>query len=79
MKKLSKALVICIAGNTIERLKSFGLLESMEKVMLGDRIFDRADDSKMIILDGTSKHDMELRERNWERHLRTAYNAGYNL
>jgi len=51
----------------------------MEKVMLGDRIFDRADDSKMIILDGTSKHDMELRERNWERHLRTAYIAGYNL
>jgi hypothetical protein len=43
----------------------------MEKVMLRDRIFDRAIESKMIILDGTSKHDLNQREKNWDKHLRT--------
>lgn len=79
MKKLSKALVICIAGNTIEHLKKYGHLDSMEKVMLGDRIFDRAYESKMIILDGTAKSDDRLREKNWIKHLKTAYKVGVEL
>jgi len=79
MKKLSKALVICIAGRTFEHLEEFGHLDSMKRVMLGDRIFDRANESKMIVLDGTSKSNMELRENNWVKHLRTVYEAGFNI
>jgi NAD(P)H dehydrogenase (quinone) len=79
MKKLSKALVICIAGNTIERLKQFGHIESMEKVMLGDRMFDRVDESKMIVLDGMTKYNCEQRNGNWEKHLMTAYEAGRRI
>lgn len=41
MKKLDKALVLCVAGHTTERLDEYGHLESMKRVMLGDRIFDR--------------------------------------
>jgi NAD(P)H dehydrogenase (quinone) len=73
MKKLQKALVICSTGNTEEKLKEYGYIESMEKVMLRDRIFDRAIESKMIILDGTSKHDLNQREKNWDKHLRTVH------
>ena len=39
MKELDKAIVLCSAGNPIERLEQFGLLDSMKKVMLGDRLF----------------------------------------
>ena len=48
-------------------------------MMLGDRIFDRADESKMVVLDGTTKMDMELRSKNWPKHLATAYRLGYEL
>ena len=39
MKTLDKALILCTAGNTMERLEKFGLLDSMKKVMFGDRFF----------------------------------------
>lgn len=76
MKKLSKAIVICVTGHTIERLKEYGHLESMNKVMLGDRIFDRANESKMLVLDGMTKYNSELREANWAKHLHTVYEEG---
>lgn len=76
MKKLSKALFICIAGNTKERLEQFEHIKSMETVMLGDRIFDRAQESKMIVLDGMTKYNNEQRSDNWQRHLKTVYDAG---
>lgn len=79
MKKLKKALVICIAGNTIEQLNDRGHEESMRKVMLDDRIFDRAIESKMIILDGTTKANIDLRRRNWDKHLETVYNEAILL
>ena len=41
MKKLDKALIIAIAGHTIENLKEYGHLQSMKTVMLGDRLHDR--------------------------------------
>ena len=34
MKMLDKGLVMCSAGNPVERLEQFGLLDSMKKVML---------------------------------------------
>ncbi len=79
MKRLSKALVICISGHTLEKLEEYGHLASMKTVMLGDRIFDRAYESKMVALDGTTKADMELRSKNWPKHLATAYRLDYEL
>ena len=37
MKVLDKELILCSAGNPIERLEELDLLDSMKKVMLGDR------------------------------------------
>ena len=76
MKKLSKALILCVAGHTISNLTQYGHLESMRTVMLGDRIFDRAYESNMIILDGMTKATAEIRKQNWEKHLLTAFKAG---
>jgi NAD(P)H dehydrogenase (quinone) len=76
MKKLKKALVLCVAGHTLDHLKSTGQYESMKTVMLGDRVYDRAEIKEMMVLDGTSKHNGNLRSENWDRHLQTAFEAG---
>jgi NAD(P)H dehydrogenase (quinone) len=75
MKQLEKALVICSAGNTMEYFNETGLLDAMKKVMLQDRIFDRAKSKEMILLDGTSR-ELESRRINWDRHLQRAFDAG---
>jgi len=79
MKRLKKALLFCVTGNTIEDLREHGLLESMKKVMLGDRIYDRAESKEMIVLDGTTKHKPEQRQKNWERHLERVYATAGSL
>ncbi len=79
MKKLNKAIVLCVAGHTLEHLKEYGHYDSMKNVMLGDRIFDRARNKKMIILDGTAKFNSELRQSNWNKHLKVAFKTGKNL
>lgn len=78
MKRLDKGLVICIAGHTVEELGAVGLKDSMENVMLGDRMFDRVKSKEMIILGGMSR-EMETRQTNWDMHLHTAYEAGRTL
>ena len=79
MKKLKKALVLCVAGHTLEHLKEYGHYESLKTVMLGDRIFDRAEFKELIVLDGTAKSLPELRQTNWKKHLAAAFEAGKNL
>jgi NAD(P)H dehydrogenase (quinone) len=79
MKKLQKALIICISGHTIDNLNKFGHFESMKTVMIGDRIFDRVKESRMLIFDGMSKDNSDLRKFNWELHLQDAYNLGFNI
>ena len=79
MKKLKKALFLCITGHTLQNLRDYGYLQSMERVMLGDRIFDRAESKEMIFLDGTSQFNRELRESNWNRHLRSVFEAAGKL
>jgi NAD(P)H dehydrogenase (quinone) len=79
MKKLAKALFICVTGHTYSHLDQYGHLESMKKVMLGDRIFDRAHESNMIVLDGMSKENPVLREQNREKHLQTAFLQGCSI
>jgi NAD(P)H dehydrogenase (quinone) len=79
MKKLSKAVVICVTGHSSEKLQEYGHLKSMQTVMLGDRLFDRVGESRMIVLDGMTRFDPERRAKNREKHLRTVYEAATSL
>ncbi len=78
MKTLDKGLILCSAGNPLERLEQIGILDSMKKVMLGDRLFGRVRQAEFVVLDNTSREN-ELHDRNWDRHLKTAYEKGRNL
>jgi NAD(P)H dehydrogenase (quinone) len=78
MKVLDKAIILCSAGNPIERLEDFGLLDSMKKVMLGDRLFGRAKETDFVVFDSTSREN-ELREKNWDQNLQKAYEIGKDL
>ena len=75
MKLLDKAIILCSAGNPIERLKQFGLLDSMKKIMFGDRLFGRAREMEFVVFDNTSREN-ELREKNWDMNLQKAYEKG---
>ena len=78
MKELDKAVILCSAGNSIEHLEEFGLLDSMKRVMLGDRLFGRAKQMEFIVFDNTSREN-ELREKNWDANLQKAYEIGKGL
>lgn len=78
MKMLDKAVILCSAGNSIEHLEQFGILESMKKVMLGDRLFGRAKQTDFVVFDSTSREN-ELREKNWDANLQKAYEVGKGL
>jgi NAD(P)H dehydrogenase (quinone) len=79
MKKLNKALILCITGHTKENLAKFGHLASMRTVMIGDRLFDRVASAEMIVFDGMTKFDNELRISNREGHLKKAFELGKNI
>ena len=78
MKTLEKGLILCSAGNSLERLEQTGILDSMKKVMLGDRLFGRAREMEFIVYDNTSREN-ELREKNWDMNLQKAYEKGYSF
>ena len=78
MKVLDKALILCSAGNPIERLEELGLLDSMKKVMLGDRLFGRAKQMEFIVFDNTSREN-KLRKKNWDANLQKAYEIGRGI
>ena len=78
MKVLDKAVILCSAGNSIDRLEEYGLLNSMKRVMLGDRLFGRAKQTEFIVFDNTSREN-ELREKNWDANLQKAYETGKGL
>ena len=75
MKTLEKGLILCSAGNPLERLEQTGLLDGMKKVMLADRLADRVKQAEFIVFENTSREN-ELREKNWEKNLRIAYEKG---
>ena len=50
MKLLDKAMILATTGNTQEHLEKFGLLYSMKKVMLEDRLFEKVKQSDFIVL-----------------------------
>ncbi len=76
MKPLKKALFIAAAGKTLQSLEETGNARAMETVMLGDRINQRAEEKRMVFLDGISHYDEELLKRMKPRHLETAYRLG---
>lgn len=78
MKTLEKGLILCSAGNPAERLRENGILDSMKRVMLGDRLSDRVKQAEFVVFDNTSR-EYGLREQNWEQHLDAAYALGKNL
>ena len=78
MKELDKAVILCSAGNPIEHLEEYGLLDSMKRVMLGDRLFGRTKQMEFIVFDNTSREN-ELREKNWDANLQKAYEIGKGL
>lgn len=78
MKMMEKAMILVSAGNPIERLESFGLLDSMKKVMFGDRLFWRAKKTEFVVFDNTSREN-PLREANWDSNLEKAYEKGLNF
>ena len=75
MKTLEKGLILCSAGNPLERLEQTGLLDGMKKVMLADRLADRVKQAEFIVFENTSREN-ELREKNCEKNLRIAYEKG---
>ncbi len=79
MKKLAKALVIACSGNTGAALRGQGRLQAMENVMLGDRIYDRAEQKEFVLMDGTERNNAALRERMRRQHLEKAYRLAYEL
>ena len=78
MKILDKALILCSAGNSRETLEQTGLLDSMKKVMLGDRLFGRARETEFIVFDSTSREN-EYRKKNWDKNLQKVYEKGAAL
>ena len=78
MKTLEKGLILCSAGNPLDRLEQSGILDSMKKVMLGDRLFGRVKQAEFVVFGNTSREN-ELRKQNWDRNLATAYEKGKNL
>ena len=75
MKLLDKAMILATTGNTQEHLEEFGLLYSMKKVMLEDRLFGKVKQSDFIVFDGMSR-ELDSRKANWNKYLDKAYKYG---
>jgi NAD(P)H dehydrogenase (quinone) len=75
MKRLERGLFICSAGNTREYFDETGLLESLRRIMLQDRLFDRVKTKDLILLDGTSREFPQLRDAKSEGHLKRVFEA----
>ena len=78
MKLLDKGMILCSAGNSVDRLEQFGLLGSMKKVMFGDRLINRVMQTEFVVFDCTSRENV-LRTKNWDANLRKAYEKGKSL
>lgn len=77
MKTIPTGLVMCCAGHSIETLEQFGYLESMKKVMLNDRLNDRAQRREFVVYDETS-HE-KITAENKAQYVEDAYARGKGL
>ena len=74
--EIKKAIVICSAGHTLEHLEETGIAESMERIMLNDRLLGvGVKEARMEILGGMMPKDNTYRQENLEK----VYNIGRNL
>jgi NAD(P)H dehydrogenase (quinone) len=78
MKQLEKGLAICSAGNTMDYFRRTGILESMERTMLNDRLFDRVKTRELVVLEATSR-ELASREADWDKHLERVFALGANF
>lgn len=70
---VEKALVLCPAGHPVEHLEEIGIAESMQRVMLNDRLLGvGVKEATMEILGGMVENAPITRQRNLER----AYQLG---
>lgn len=79
MKVLEKALFLCTAGHYVENLEKYGLLQSMKKIMLGDRLYKRAKHSEFIVFGGMTKDNIEFKKEKEQEYLATAYKKAESL
>jgi len=54
MKTVKCGIVLCTAGHPNDLLKATGISESMERIMLNDRLGERFENKEMLILGGTT-------------------------
>ena len=74
--QIEKAMVICSAGHTVEHLEETGIAESMERIMLNDRLLGvGVKEARMVILGGMMPEDDSYRQGNLEK----AYDLGRSL
>ncbi|PWB28195.1 NAD(P)H-dependent oxidoreductase [Flavobacterium sp. HTF] len=69
MKTIPNGIVICTAGHPNEFLEEIGIAQSMQNIMLDDRLGKRFDNKEMLILGGT----LEL-EKVMEKHMKEIEN-----
>ena len=77
MKTFETGLILCCAGHSIETLEQFGYLESMKKVMLNDRLNDRAQRREFVVYDETSHEKITAEKR--AQYVEDAYSRGSKL
>lgn len=71
--EIEKAVVICSAGHTLEHLKETGIADSMNRIMINDRLLGVGiKDAEMTILGGMMPKDDTCRQEN----LAKAYDLG---
>jgi NAD(P)H dehydrogenase (quinone) len=74
--EIEKAMVICSAGHTVEHREETGIADSMERIMLNDRLLGvGVREARMVILGGMMPQDDTFRRENLER----AYRLGRSL
>ena len=69
MKTIPNGIVICTAGHPNEFLEEIGIAQSMQNIMLDDRLGKRFENKEMLILGGT----LEL-EKVMEKHMKEIEN-----
>jgi NAD(P)H dehydrogenase (quinone) len=70
---LKKALALCAAGHTVEKLEADGIAAAMRAVMINDRLLNvGAETAELAILGGMVGNPPDARARN----LETAYRLG---
>ena len=79
MKVLEKSLFLCTAGHYVEDLEKYGLLQSMKKIMLGDRMFKRSKRNEFIVFGGMTKDNISYKEKMEVEYLNTSYEKAKNL